>query len=385
VFITDRAEDLLPRYLRFLRGVVDSEDLPLNVSREMLQHNRVLGLIRAGVVKRVLSELEKKAKDDASDYASFWSNFGPVLKEGLYEDAEHRDTLLSLARFRTTGKPDDWTGLADYADRTRALEKMRRYFAGRGVAVPGGSFVTAIGTFESVTAPATLADVAAKCALNANLLSPLGSQLVQAATKSLFVAKVQLMGTAAAAAVIAVTATITALETPRQSVEPASPGKRTEVMERASAGTPASPGGPAALVARPTESKSQPAAPTALASATRPSQRPIPFSAAMIVKQELSPGPAGMRSKLEDITLHKVQFRDTRLPDALKLLERQIRAADPTGTGVPLFGAGKEDTKITLTLHQVPALEVVKYLTNLSGSDYRITEFGVELRPVGKN
>jgi molecular chaperone HtpG len=119
VFITDRADDLLPRYLRFLRGVVDSEDLPLNVSREMLQHNPVLALIRAGVVKRVLSELEKKAKDSAADYASFWSNFGPVLKEGLYEDPEHRDTLLSLVRFRTTAKPDDWTSLADYIGRMK--------------------------------------------------------------------------------------------------------------------------------------------------------------------------------------------------------------------------------------------------------------------------
>jgi molecular chaperone HtpG len=119
VFITDRADDLLPRYLRFLRGVVDSEDLPLNVSREMLQHNPVLTLIRAGVVKRVLSELEKKAKDDAADYASFWSNFGPVVKEGLYEDAEHRDTLLSLVRFRTTSKPEEWTSLADYVGRMK--------------------------------------------------------------------------------------------------------------------------------------------------------------------------------------------------------------------------------------------------------------------------
>jgi molecular chaperone HtpG len=119
VFITDRADDLLPRYLRFLRGVVDSEDLPLNVSREMLQHNPVLALIRAGVVKRVLAELEKKAKDDAADYASFWANFGPVLKEGLYEDPQNRDTLLSLVRFRTTTRPEDWTSLGDYVGRMK--------------------------------------------------------------------------------------------------------------------------------------------------------------------------------------------------------------------------------------------------------------------------
>jgi molecular chaperone HtpG len=120
VFITDRADDLLPRYLRFLRGIVDSEDLPLNISREMLQHNPVLALIRAGVVKRVLSDLEKKARDDAADYATFWANFGPVLKEGLYEDPEHRDTLLALARFRTTAKPDEWVSLADYVGRMKS-------------------------------------------------------------------------------------------------------------------------------------------------------------------------------------------------------------------------------------------------------------------------
>jgi molecular chaperone HtpG len=120
VFITDRADDLLPRYLRFLRGVVDSEDLPLNISREMLQHNPVLALIRAGVVKRVLSELEKKAKDDAAEYTRFWASFGPVLKEGLYEDPEHRDVLLGLARFRTTAQPDEWVSLADYVGRMKS-------------------------------------------------------------------------------------------------------------------------------------------------------------------------------------------------------------------------------------------------------------------------
>ncbi|HEX2114521.1 MAG TPA: molecular chaperone HtpG [Alphaproteobacteria bacterium] len=130
VFISDRADDLLPRYLRFLRGVVDSEDLPLNVSREMLQHNPVLALIRAGVVKRVLQELEKKAKGDATDYASFWGNFGPVLKEGLYEDPEHRDTLLALARFRTTSKPDEWTSLADYVGRMKQGQETIFYIAG---------------------------------------------------------------------------------------------------------------------------------------------------------------------------------------------------------------------------------------------------------------
>ena len=102
VFITDEAEGLLPPYLRFLRGVVDSQDLPLNVSREMLQHNPVLAKMKAGLVKRVLSELKKKAEEDAQSYATFWETFGAVLKEGIYEDFERKSDILALCRFRTT-------------------------------------------------------------------------------------------------------------------------------------------------------------------------------------------------------------------------------------------------------------------------------------------
>jgi molecular chaperone HtpG len=100
VFITDDCKELIPGYLRFLRGVVDSSDLPLNVSRELLQSNPLLGKIRANLVKRVLGEIEKKAGDES--YLTFWDNFGAVLKEGLYEDHDHQETLLKLARFRTT-------------------------------------------------------------------------------------------------------------------------------------------------------------------------------------------------------------------------------------------------------------------------------------------
>ncbi len=102
VFITDDCAELLPAYLRFLRGIVDSEDLPLNVSREMLQHNPMLAKMRGQITRRVLSELAKKAKEAPEDYARFWENFGAVLKEGLYEDHEHRDQLLPLMRFRST-------------------------------------------------------------------------------------------------------------------------------------------------------------------------------------------------------------------------------------------------------------------------------------------
>ncbi|MBF8288875.1 MAG: putative molecular chaperone,hSP90 family [Candidatus Rokubacteria bacterium] len=97
VFITDDCEGLLPGYLRFLRGIVDSEDLSLNISRESLQHDPKLAKIRSGLVKRVLGELKKQAEKKPDGYAGFWDAFGAVLKEGIYEDAEHRDRILELA------------------------------------------------------------------------------------------------------------------------------------------------------------------------------------------------------------------------------------------------------------------------------------------------
>jgi molecular chaperone HtpG len=129
VFITDGEKDLLPGYLRFLRGVVDSEDLPLNISREMLQNNPVLTLIRSGVVSRVLGELEKKAKDSAEDYARFWESFGGVLKEGLYEDVPNRDKLFGLVRFSSTHGPG-LHGLADYVGRMKEGQEAIYYIAG---------------------------------------------------------------------------------------------------------------------------------------------------------------------------------------------------------------------------------------------------------------
>ena len=113
VFITDEATDLLPAYLRFLRGIVDSEDLPLNISREMLQSNPMVARIRQQLTRRVLSELAKKAGEAADEYAKFWDNFGAVLKEGLYEDRDHREELLGLARFRSTTR-DQLVSLDDY-------------------------------------------------------------------------------------------------------------------------------------------------------------------------------------------------------------------------------------------------------------------------------
>jgi len=118
VFITDDCQELLPAYLRFLRGVVDSEDLPLNVSREMLQKNPMLARMRGQITKRVLTELGRKAKDAPAEHAAFWDNFGAVLKEGLYEDPEHRDDILALARFRSTAA-DGLVSLDGYVGRMK--------------------------------------------------------------------------------------------------------------------------------------------------------------------------------------------------------------------------------------------------------------------------
>ena len=121
MFITDDAK-LLPDWLRFVQGVVDTEDLPLNVSREMLQATPVLARIRKAVTNRVLGELKTRAKD-AESYDKFWENFGAVMKEGLWDDTEHRAALAELMRFRSThkqeGASEDWVSLADYVGRMK--------------------------------------------------------------------------------------------------------------------------------------------------------------------------------------------------------------------------------------------------------------------------
>ncbi|MBF0094827.1 MAG: molecular chaperone HtpG [Alphaproteobacteria bacterium] len=128
VFITDDCEGLLPPYLRFVRGVVDSQDLPLNVSREMLQHNPVLGKIKSGLVRRVFSELKTRSAD-ADAYARFWNVFGAVLKEGLYEDHERRQEILELCRFRTTSGPD-LISLDQYVERMKEGQDQIYYITG---------------------------------------------------------------------------------------------------------------------------------------------------------------------------------------------------------------------------------------------------------------
>lgn len=128
VFITDEAE-LLPRYLRFVRGLVDTADLPLNVSREMIQDSPLLAAIRKGVTNRILADLGKLAESDAEAFAKIWSNFGPVVKEGLYEDYERREQLLNLARFPTTAGAD-LRSLKDYVGALRENQTAIYYIVG---------------------------------------------------------------------------------------------------------------------------------------------------------------------------------------------------------------------------------------------------------------
>ena len=132
VFITDDCDDLMPAYLRFVRGIVDSEDLPLNVSREMLQHNVVVKRIRSALIRRVFNELKKKAEKDPEEFSEFWANFGAVLKEGLYEDHENRDKILEIVRFNSTAS-DKLISLAEYVERMKKGQTEIYYISGEGL------------------------------------------------------------------------------------------------------------------------------------------------------------------------------------------------------------------------------------------------------------
>lgn len=133
VFISETTTDLLPAYLRFLRGVVDSQDLSLNVSREMLQTDPKLAKIKSQVSKKVLGELKKKATKEADDYATFWGNFGAVLKEGLVEDPALRDRILEICRFASTGD-EALTSLSGYVERMKDGQEAIYYIAGEDAA-----------------------------------------------------------------------------------------------------------------------------------------------------------------------------------------------------------------------------------------------------------
>jgi molecular chaperone HtpG len=134
VFIMDASEQLLPAYLRFVRGVVDSDDLPLNVSREILQENRLVQQIRAGLVKRTLDLLDKLAADDKEKFATFWKEFGAVLKEGVAEDHGNRERIAKLLRFTSTasaGREPD-TSLDEYIARMKEGQDAIWYVTAEG-------------------------------------------------------------------------------------------------------------------------------------------------------------------------------------------------------------------------------------------------------------
>ncbi len=130
MFITDKGE-MLPHWLRFVQGVVDTEDLPLTVSREILQSTPVIGRMRKAMVSRVLGELKNRAKD-AEDYAKFWENFGPILKEGIWEDAELRAVFAPLLRFHSSTE-EGWTSLPEYVERMKEGQETIYYLSGDSV------------------------------------------------------------------------------------------------------------------------------------------------------------------------------------------------------------------------------------------------------------
>jgi molecular chaperone HtpG len=137
VFIMDRCEDLMPLWLRFVKGVVDSSDLPLNVSREMLQDSRVVRQIRKGLVHRVLKELEELLENDRAAYQNFFDEFGSVLKEGVAQDHEHRDRLARLLTFvstRTKADEGERVTLTEYVERMPEGQDKIFYLVGENLA-----------------------------------------------------------------------------------------------------------------------------------------------------------------------------------------------------------------------------------------------------------
>ena len=129
VFITDNCEKLLPKYLRFLTGIIDSEDISLNISREMLQNDPVLAKIKNNIVKKVLSELSKEIKNNKEEYKKFWKNFGPTLKEGIHEDFNNKENILKLSMFYSSTQKN-LTTINEYIDRMQKNQKEIFYISG---------------------------------------------------------------------------------------------------------------------------------------------------------------------------------------------------------------------------------------------------------------
>lgn len=129
VFISDKVDDLMPAYLRFVKGIIDSADLPLNISREMLQQNALIAKIRSGTVSRILKELKKRS-EDYDDYMKFWKNFGMAFKEGIYEDPANRVEIAELSRFYSTNSEDKLTSLDEYISRVKEGQTTVYYITG---------------------------------------------------------------------------------------------------------------------------------------------------------------------------------------------------------------------------------------------------------------
>ncbi|MCT7534572.1 molecular chaperone HtpG [Aliarcobacter cryaerophilus] len=129
VFITDDDRELLPTYLRFVRGIIDSEDLPLNVSREILQENRILANIKQSSVKKILSEIKKLSKDEEK-YSQFISQYNRALKEGVYQDYTNKESILELLRYKSTADEKKLTSLEDYKNRASTEQKAIYYIVG---------------------------------------------------------------------------------------------------------------------------------------------------------------------------------------------------------------------------------------------------------------
>lgn len=130
VYITDKLETLLYPWLRFVRGIVDSQDLPLNISREMLQNNAVVQKIRHGITNKILGEIDKLSRDNAEAFATLWHQFGAVIKEGLYDALEHRENIFKVCRFFTTQEAEKQTSLEDYIARMKDGQDEIYYISG---------------------------------------------------------------------------------------------------------------------------------------------------------------------------------------------------------------------------------------------------------------
>ena len=130
VFIMNDCEDLIPEYLRFVKGVVDSDSLSLNISREILQQNRQIQTIRKTVTRKVLDTLKKLLKDDREKYIAFWKNFGPVIKEGLFKEPAYSEKLFDCCLFQTTASPSDWFTMKEIAERMKDGQEKIYYITG---------------------------------------------------------------------------------------------------------------------------------------------------------------------------------------------------------------------------------------------------------------